>query len=68
MGGLDVKIGVPGGRSMSKVDDLDTGESGECLAGSIEPCAFWLETPTTGSVKYRWPPFLRKELKERRSR
>jgi hypothetical protein len=39
IGGLDVKIGVPGGRSMSNVDDLETGESGDCFAGSIEPCA-----------------------------
>ena len=36
-GGLEVKIGVPGGSSMSKVDDLDTGESGDRTDGSMEP-------------------------------
>lgn len=65
-GGLEVKIGVPGGRSMSKVEDLDTGDSGERLAGNMMvPGTFWLDTPITGSVKYRWRPVLRKELKER---
>lgn len=51
-GGLDAKIGVPGGKSMSKVEDLETGDSGDRV-GIIDPTAFWLDTPVIGSVKYR---------------
>jgi hypothetical protein len=63
-----VKTGVPGGRSMSKVEDLETGDNGELFVGSRDPCALWAETATTGSVKYLCLPCLRKELKDRLSR
>jgi hypothetical protein len=64
-GGLEVNTGVPGGSSMSNVEDLETGDNGESFVDSRDPCALWAETATTGSVKYLCLPFLRKELNER---